>query len=1383
MEKQTIIFTALPNGRTADGSLKLSVFISPRLWSDDPAVTKLKLAVFDDFRDWTSRVNAATWKVAFNGGPTLNATVKSAAPRSDLWSALFKDDTDVFPFRFNDYRGAEIETIPSNLIYDLLVGVYTRAASDPVLGGSKNLPPIDELVKDPAIIDIAIDRTPLPFPEPSSPRPGPVDMGGTVPKPEPEPSAPAPAPSKGCCLCGCLLMPFLILATPFPKLKARLKELCSGPVPPPPPPPVYSTEPKPIIEIPVPPPPTTPVVPTPPPPPKPLTANRAAFNDLASFVKPPSQVSQPLPTAVELQEKYDFHHMISALGDYPLLLRDFGLVVDLEVTLNRAAPPLAGMVNIEPTLALVDASTIVSPRTHYDLSADRFDASPRPANPEISRGMLRLNDKKLFQVIQVDVVGGGIKAQNAATLITDAQANPTPNMSANTALPALRSGGISLIRVDLAPELRSQFRRSHALQQRVVALDNAPQPPDPPDAEAPLPPTDELFAEDLVHGYRVDVFDLKSNAWHSLCQRVGTYDFLDAPAAPGGKVSLTLEDEGFVQFAATEPLGKSPKRKLRTSDSLFVWQGWSLCAPRPGLSIMPDPPSPPGPPLPPVKLDKPKSVASTNFKLETSFKAKDGSLPRLRFDHTYRLRARVCDLAGNSIFNPGDAAFDNDVAEQTADFPCARFEPVSPPAMMLRKAPVEGESLEHLVVRTPPVGGELQSTERHIVPPKISQVMAEQHGKFDLATQKMDSSATAYNRAAREAGALNDGATEAKKDIWVHATEQFKVTYLPDPTSRGALLMGLPGMANDDEIIEPIAPQNVGNKIAFDGPWPDPLPFRLRLRAIPEGATPAQPKWENAANERVLMVELPPAGKKVARVSSYMLPEDLDRQGVMQWTRGGAPPALLPAVEADTSAGRSWLQMPWREITLVHAVAKPLAPPTAVASNPNTQKLGDTFSEIAGTVTPHVASTGKVDLVGHWTDPIDDLSQTKPGTLDHQAHLCEVLIKEDDVSPAIVDIITKKRPIQNFGDTKFHMVSYEPIATTRFGAYFPPTITDKPANITVAGPLSNPVAILNTARPDPPKVLYVVPTFAWEDDPPAAGKVTRKRKGGGLRVYLDRPWYSSGAGELLGVVFIDGAKFTSLDERLKRYVTHWGVDPIWLTSATSAAATALNFDTNKRGSGLSLEEIPETVSVAGFKPEFDETRQLWFADIEIDVGKTYMPFVRLALARYQQNSVKDAELSRVVRAEFAQLAPDRTATVTTTAIAGGNRFGIMVTGITYQHSSATFAASRTPMFKRTPGRTGHAEIVALLQQRQPNLGSDPDIAWETKDTKTLFQNPSILGEWSGEFDLAGALPAAGTFRILIQEQEWYRSDHKPESFDGETTAASRIVYAVAIPLG
>jgi hypothetical protein len=47
------------------------------------------------------------------------------------------------------------------------------------------------------------------------------------------------------------------------------------------------------------------------------------------------------------------------------------------------------------------------------------------------------------------------------------------------------------------------------------------------------------------------------------------------------------------------------------------------------------------------------------------------------------------------------------------------------------------------------------------------------------------------------------------------------------------------------------------------------------------------------------------------------------------------------------------------------------------------------------------------------------------------------------------------------------------------------------------------------------------------------------------------------------------------------------------------------------------------VNVAGFKPEYDPRRGLWFCDISFDPGQTlsYFPFVRLALARFQPHSV------------------------------------------------------------------------------------------------------------------------------------------------------------------
>ena len=71
--------------------------------------------------------------------------------------------------------------------------------------------------------------------------------------------------------------------------------------------------------------------------------------------------------------------------------------------------------------------------------------------------------------------------------------------------------------------------------------------------------------------------------------------------------------------------------------------------------------------------------------------------------------------------------------------------------------------------------------------------------------------------------------------------------------------------------------------------------------------------------------------------------------------------------------------------------------------------------------------------------------------------------------------------------------------------------------------------ILSSAQPEAPKVLYVIPTFKWETSPQG-----HRRVGGGLRVYLDRPWYSSGDGEQLAVVLYPNAK-ADLPEKAKAF--------------------------------------------------------------------------------------------------------------------------------------------------------------------------------------------------------------------------------------------------------
>ena len=118
------------------------------------------------------------------------------------------------------------------------------------------------------------------------------------------------------------------------------------------------------------------------------------------------------------------------------------------------------------------------------------------------------------------------------------------------------------------------------------------------------------------------------------------------------------------------------------------------------------------------------------------------------------------------------------------------------------------------------------------------------------------------------------------------------------------------------------------------------------------------------------------------------------------------------------------------------------------------------------------------------------------------------------------------------------------------------------------------------------------------------------------------PWFSSGDGELLGIVFQEGVDVLNLDEVLKPYVTFWGADPIWDAEPISARVEKSHFkDAVDSMGGALLAENPTTVTVVGYSVDFDPVRRLRFADIRLDTGDAYWPFVRLALARFQPKSV------------------------------------------------------------------------------------------------------------------------------------------------------------------
>ena len=138
----------------------------------------------------------------------------------------------------------------------------------------------------------------------------------------------------------------------------------------------------------------------------------------------------------------------------------------------------------------------------------------------------------------------------------------------------------------------------------------------------------------------------------------------------------------------------------------------------------------------------------------------------------------------------------------------------------------------------------------------------------------------------------------------------------------------------------------------------------------------------------------------------------------------------------------------------------------------------------------------------------------------------------------------------------------------------------------------------------------------------------------------------------------------------------------------------------------------------------------------MDSGKAYFPFIRLALARYQPQSLPDAHLSRVVLADFVQLLPDRAASIMFDPIET-TTVQLAINGLTY-------------------GGPGQATMTATLQM-QPAGGGDS--AWTPVAriplTAHAFGGPDTL--WTAQI----ALPAARgsrPFRLVIEEFETYTRD-------------------------
>lgn len=1405
MASQTLLCTVMPRGISLNPTtLPVSVYVAPRLFGDT------RLGAFPDWLNWPQLLKDYGLALTLRSG-THNFTAEIATDqlRPALWAAMFKEDTLVRSHTFDDYSERAIFSYPLRLALSTLKSAYQQAglllalpdrAADDSAGQERR--PSLPLLK--GLLDgLQVNWT--------------DEVGERLRKQLRDLYRRLPS--------GAFAVQFqasqlgadgLLKTMPAPGTTAA------------------------------------------------RNFNQAVALQFAVFNHvPPGQPIERNPP--DFKNLLDFHQALSALNSYPELMRALGLVFDLELPrdfvavtpLNNPSPlSVTGIAPgwewaiapAVPPLITACLHAATGPNAHIFLTAPGFIAKLTPDLETL--GLLNLDGAR-FGLAQVDVDGGMHKAIMLAETIQDGRPGPAapdhPEVFDPTAtLPALRSGGLSLYADARAARLLNTFKQSTAFN---TALNqNKPQPR-------------PFYAEDLIHGYRLDIWDSHTGKWHSLHRRNGHYTIEE-------EVFETTDEEGFVQLAATQAAPNPdhpPANDLYLHEAMARWAGWSLSAPWPGKHLTRS--GDPDQAIPDANNPDPENVPATPFQMTTAFKAFPGSLPALRFGRRYRLRARVVDLCGNSL-KLGEPLTDALAAAfglplDAEGFVYLRYEPVASPLPVLRdtrSVTDPGSALERLVIRTfnaapaqDAQAADRTASDRHIVPPHTSVEVGERLGMFDDAAGKLVGSKAMYDLiAARDAGELNQiqvAVAGKQQKFPLEAGERIDVLpYLPDVLARGAALRDLPGTpagsigrvapggdppsaVNYAALNDPNPRPGSATLVSFngEGDWQKLLPFRL---ALDEGNGP--PQWDAAT--RVLTVFMAKGTMKTVPLTSYLDPGDLKLMGVWQWLREHienvtttAPEAgfLRPGADVDQIAhilqraieGGHWMLTPPRLLTFVSAVQQPIGVPafaalpvqheaydekrpdpdvlqTQLESQPTAEtelnaitawrKPGAIDAFLLGGLQVHAASTAKVELLAEWIDPVDDLNKTAPRDEHYRAPADEIPISR--VREGLISVTPNFRrvayydadhdllcfvragdalgnlksgvmtgnaaPRHHFNDTKHHRVRYTARATSRYREYFP---QDQALDFTrTSAPVE--VDVPASARPVAPQIAYVVPTFGWQRQTETNLKRSI-RFGGGLRVYLERPWYSSGAGELLGVTLYNGENGVLNRDRWKSFITQWGIDPIWQTAGLLSVPGIANFpDRVAWDFSLSLEErAPGRVDVAGHRVAYDEELQKWYCDLTVNTETlTYAPFIRLALVRYQPHALADAKLSNVVLADFAQLTPERAAVVTADPY-HPRRLRVTVSGIAPTGPTPSVATPPPADRINTPTR-----VEITLQERDATMTSD--LAWNDVPAGVATINeqhtpgqPALI-RWTGTVEFAQR-PEADRFRLLIREYEYVSANY------------------------
>src|ERR1051326_8391078 len=124
MISQSLVATVLPAGVTAQGTLRVNVYLSPRLSGAQ------LLSDFPDWLHWTTLVHQHGLSVTLScGGATVTVPADTGPLRPDVWDAIFGHDSLVNPYPAPNFSQRLLVSYPSRTAADLVRYTYLVAAT------------------------------------------------------------------------------------------------------------------------------------------------------------------------------------------------------------------------------------------------------------------------------------------------------------------------------------------------------------------------------------------------------------------------------------------------------------------------------------------------------------------------------------------------------------------------------------------------------------------------------------------------------------------------------------------------------------------------------------------------------------------------------------------------------------------------------------------------------------------------------------------------------------------------------------------------------------------------------------------------------------------------------------------------------------------------------------------------------------------------------------------------------------------------------------------------------------------------------------------------------------------------------------------------------